>query len=302
MSILANLSIVIVTFLTDKKTLMNCLNSIDKRVEIIIVENSPKFRNKKFFLNKFSNLKIYCSGKNLGYGGGNNFGLKKIKTQFALILNPDTILDKHFFSNMNLILKNRGFSLIGCELLKNKGFATGGFFNSKKNDEFKKNFSLVPRDSLTKVDWITGSSMLINFKNLKNKKIFDENFFLYFEEFDFCKSLLNQNKKVFLSNKLKIHHLGFKSSKLDINNFNLEAEKLRNWHWMWSLFYFYKKNYNYIYAIYKTIDKLFKSLFKIVFYLLIFDKKNISKYIFRLLGLLASMFCFKSFYRGKYFN
>ena len=108
MSILANLSIVIVTFLTDKKTLMNCLNSIDKRVEIIIVENSPKFRNKKFFLNKFSNLKIYCSGKNLGYGGGNNFGLKKIKTQFALILNPDTILDNHIFSNMNLILKNRG--------------------------------------------------------------------------------------------------------------------------------------------------------------------------------------------------
>ena len=302
MSILANLSIVIVTFLTDKKTLMNCLNSIDKRVEIIIVENSPKFRNKKFFLNKFSNLKIYCSGKNLGYGGGNNFGLKKIKTQFALILNPDTVLDKHFFTNMNLILKNTGFSLIGCELLKNKGFATGGFFNSKKNDEFKKNFSLIPRDSLTKVDWITGSSMLLNFKNLKNKKIFDENFFLYFEEFDFCKSLSNQNKKVFLSNKLRIHHLGFKSSKLDTHNFNLEAEKLRNWHWMWSLFYFYKKNYNYIYAIYKTIDKLFKSLFKIVFYLLIFDKKNINKYIFRMLGLLASMFCFKSFYRGKYFN
>lgn len=301
MSKLSNLSIVIVTFLTDKKTLINCLNSIDKKVQIIIVENSSKFKNKDFFLNKFSNLKIYCSGKNLGYGGGNNFGLKKVKTQFALILNPDTVLDKYFFSNIKLILKNRSFALIGCELIKNKGFATGGFFNSKKNDEFKKNFSLIPRDNLTKVDWITGSSMLLNFKNLKDKKIFDENFFLYYEEFDFCKSLSNQNKKVFLSKKLRIHHLGFKSSKLDIYNFNLEAEKLRNWHWMWSLFYFYKKNYNYIYAIYKTIDKLFKSFFKIVFYLLIFDKKNFYKYMFRLLGLLTSMLGIKSFYRGKYF-
>ena len=265
MSNLSNLSIVIVTFLTDKKTLMNCLNSIDKRVKIIIVENSIKFKDKNFFLNKYSNLEIFCSGKNLGYGGGNNFGLKKINTQFALILNPDTVLDKYFFTKIHSILKNNSFSLIGCELLENKGFATGGFFDTNKNDKFKKNFSSAPRDNFTRVDWVTGSAMLLNFKNLKNKKIFDENFFLYFEEFDFCKLLSKQNKKVFLSKNLKIKHLGFKSSNLNTSTFKFEAEKLRNWHWMWSSFYFYKKNYNYFYAVYKTIDKLFKSLIKILF-------------------------------------
>ena len=302
MNNLSNLTVVIVTFLTDKKTLMNCLNSIDRRVKVILVENSHKFKDKNFFLNKYSNLKIFCSGKNLGYGGGNNYGLKKTNTQYALILNPDTILDKYFFKNIKLILNNQSFSLIGCELLKNKGFATGGFFDSKKNDEFKKNFLITSRDNLTKVDWVTGSSMLLNFKNLKNKKIFDENFFLYFEEFDFCKFLKEKKKEVYLSKNLKISHLGFKSSNLDIPDFRDEAEKLRNWHWMWSLFYFHKKNYNYFYAIYKTIDKFFKSFIKIFFYMLIFDKKNSFKYIFRLLGLSASMIGCKSYYRGKFFS
>ena len=49
-----NLTIVIVTFLTDKKTLLNCLNSIDNKVKVIIVENSSKFKDRHFFINKFS--------------------------------------------------------------------------------------------------------------------------------------------------------------------------------------------------------------------------------------------------------
>ena len=42
---LKNLTIIIVTFLTRKKTLLNCLNSIDKNVKIVIIENSANFKN-----------------------------------------------------------------------------------------------------------------------------------------------------------------------------------------------------------------------------------------------------------------
>ena len=54
---LSNLTIIIVTFLTNRETLSDCLNSIDKSVKVIIVENSIKFRDRHFFLNKFKNLK-----------------------------------------------------------------------------------------------------------------------------------------------------------------------------------------------------------------------------------------------------
>ena len=59
------ITVVIVTFQTNKKILIKCLNSIDKKIKVIIVENSKKFIEKKFFLKKFKNLRIICSGLNL---------------------------------------------------------------------------------------------------------------------------------------------------------------------------------------------------------------------------------------------
>ena len=61
------ITVVIVTFQTRKEILLKCLSSIQKGVKILIIENSKKFTNRDFFENKFQNLKIICSGSNLGY-------------------------------------------------------------------------------------------------------------------------------------------------------------------------------------------------------------------------------------------
>ena len=301
MNNLKNLTIVIVTYLTNKKTLLNCLNSIDKEVKIVIVENSKNFEHKQFILSKFKNVNIICTGKNLGYGGGNNYGLKQVKTDYAFILNPDSILDKLFFVNMNKILNKKDFSIVGCSLKKDTTYITGGFFDEKKNKIFKENLLNNELTELTEVDWVTGNSMLLNLLNFKDQKYFDENFFLYYEEFDLCFNLRKNKKKIYLSKLLKVDHIGYKSSELDHSDFRLEADKLRNWHWMWSIFYFHKKNFGYRRALIKTIDKLFKSSFKTLLYFFIFDKKNKNKYFFRMYGLFSSMIGKKSFYRGKYF-
>tara|TARA_B100000767_G_scaffold25751_1_gene22608 strand:- start:477 stop:911 length:435 start_codon:yes stop_codon:yes gene_type:complete len=144
--------------------------------------------------------------------------------------------------------------------------------------------------------------MLINLKKYKNKDIFDKNYFLYFEEFDLCKSTNDKGGLVYSSSDLKVYHLGFKgsfgSSKALIN----EANKLRDWHWMWSYFYFYKKNYNYFYALIKVSGKFFKSFLKATFYTLSFNKSNRDKYLFRFLGLFFSIIGLKSSYRGGRFH
>ena len=82
-----NLTIVVVTYRTDEKILTDCLNSIDPQVKILLVENSNNIEFKKKFENKYSNLTVHLSGKNLGYGAGNNYGLSRVKTQYSLILN-----------------------------------------------------------------------------------------------------------------------------------------------------------------------------------------------------------------------
>ena len=297
-----NITVVIVTYHTPETIILDCLNSLDKNIKVIIIENSDKFSNEELILSKFNNVKILCSGENLGYGAGNNLGLREVKTEYALILNPDTICDKKFFFNLsNVINDTNDFSIIGCQYLDNSDFMPAGFFNSKKNKEFCKNFKNNKIEDLVKVDWVTGQSMLINLKKFQNKKIFDEKFFLYFEEFDLCKSLLAKGENVFSSNKLKIKHLGFKSSFEEGSVHKKSINRLREWHWMWSTFYFNKKYNGFFIALTKSIFKLLSFSVKSFFYLIFLNKTKSKIYFQRMSGLFNSIIGKKSWYRPKVF-
>ena len=255
---LSNLTVIIVTYKTDQNILRNCINSIDRKVKIKIIENSENFENKEIFENDFSNLSIYCTGKNLGMGSGNNFGINLVKTRYVLILNPDTICDSNFFIKINdYFTKEIKFSIIGATYKNEKTYSASGYFeeNIKKNNI---NEYSTQTPSLKKVDWVMGCSMLIDLDKFSSKKLFDENFFLYFEEFDLCKRVKDKEEDVFVSKDLIIDHLGNMGSFATDKNLKLDAEKLREWHWMWSTFYFYKKNYGFFYALKKTIGQIIK--------------------------------------------
>ena len=297
---LESITVIIVTYLTQKHILINCLKSIDNRVKIKIVENSQNFEFKNEILSNFDNVEIICTGENLGYGKGNNFGLKLTKTDYALILNPDLVCDNKFFSNIIKVLDNaKDFSIIGCQYKKDKIFLPAGFFDKKQNQEFVQKFKNEKIDNLEKVDWVTGCSMLVNLKKFSDQEVFDKNFFLYFEEFDLCKSVVDKGENIYTSKYLKIDHLGFQSS---LGN-NLEnkdrANRLREWHWMWSSFYFYKKNYSYMRALCKMFGKLIKSFLKFNYYFLTLQKANKEKYLYRFLGVFNGMIGRSSFFRDN---
>ena len=296
---LDELTVIILTYNTPKKIILDCLNSIDKRVKVLIVENSKLFNHENIIKSEFPNVKVICTGDNLGYAKGNNFGISQTKTDYVLILNPDVICDKYFFSNVVSVSNEaKEFTIIGCQYLFDKVFMPAGFFDKKKNVEFVKNFRDEKISNLSNVDWVTGCSMLLNMKNFNNKNIFYQNFFLYFEEFDLCKFVLNNGKNIYSSKQLKVHHLGFKSSISENEKDNLKKINIKDWHYMWSSFYFYKKNYGYIYAFSKFFGKLIKSFFKTIFYSITFQKKMKNKYLYRFLGLSNSIFGRPSNFRG----
>tara|TARA_B100001121_G_C18655107_1_gene606040 strand:+ start:220 stop:1119 length:900 start_codon:yes stop_codon:yes gene_type:complete len=296
---ITDLTVVIVTFQTPEEIILNCLRSIDKKVQIIIIENSKNFLHQKLISLEFPNVKIICTGENLGYGQGNNFGLKKVKTDYVLILNPDVICEDNLFNKIpQVVNKIENFAIIGFQYSFDKIFMPAGFFNEKKNYQFKENFKNNRIESIASVEWVTGCSMLINLKEFKDKEIFDKNFFLYFEEFDLCKTLIKSGKKIFTASELKIHHLGFKSSLNDVEVNNLKMIRLKDWHYMWSSFYFYKKNYGYIYALKKFFGKFLSSFLKMIFYSIIFQKINRDKYLYRFLGLLNSIVGKPANFRG----
>ena len=301
MNNLAKLTIVIVTYKTDSTILKNCLDSIDKNVQIKIIENSIKKENQIFSIDKKNNLSIHFTGKNLGYGAGNNYGFNLVNTDYVIVANPDIVFHKTFFDNIKKYLdSNLNFTIIGSTYNQDKSFSSSGVFKENEKKQYSNDIESSTKnvfDTLTKVDWVTGCMMLINLKKFSSRKIFDESFFLYFEEFDLCKNIELKNENVFRAKDLLIDHLGYKGSFGSDPKNQLESEKLREWHWMWSTFYFYKKNYGYLFAIKKTGGKLLRSFFKVIFYTITFNKKMKSKYISRLNGLLNSIIGKNSSYR-----
>ena len=89
-----NLSVIIVSFKSDH-VIHRCISSIDKEIEIIIIDNSNNAKFKKNIEEQYRNVKCILSTENIGMGAGNNIGIKNIDKDFALVLNPDVIIEKN---------------------------------------------------------------------------------------------------------------------------------------------------------------------------------------------------------------
>ncbi len=277
------ITIVINTFNSEDK-IHQCLKSIESKAKVIIVENSNNINFKLELEKSYSNLKCILTGENLGYAKGNNLGLSKVQSEYALILNPDAILDKNTLDNL-LVSANRF-----------KDFAILG---PAKQDEYSNIETNLEKEQVYQVNSLKGFAMLLNLKQFDKIGFFDENFFIYLEEIDLCKRLRFYNKKIYLDKRVSIHHIGGSSHNKKIN---FEMELSRNWHWMWSLFYFNKKHYGYIFALTLVSKKLFSSLIKIFLYSLIFNQYKKKIYLQRFSGLYNSIIGNKSWYRPNINN
>ena len=263
-----NITFVIVSF-KSSHIIEKCIQSINSNIKIIIVENSDNIVFKKYLENKFSNVEVIIAQHNLGYGKGNNFGISKVKTQYAFILNPDTILEKNCLSELSKAQINlKGdFTILAPNLLNNYGN-----FSSQKNNL---------QNEILEVDYVKGLAILINLKKINFDQIFDENFFLFLEEIDLCKRIKNSGGKIFVALNSRIQHSGKQASEYSLN-----IELCRNWHWMWSLFYYNYKHFGVLVAYKATISKFFSSIFKLFVALVFFNKKILLIHCYRLSGLL----------------
>ncbi len=275
-----DLTVIITSFHSSDK-IFSCIDSIEKSIKIIVIENSNDGKLKEEIHSKYQNVECILSKENLGYGAGNNLGLSRVETSYALIVNPDVTLNTDAVNKFFLRINN----------LKDFGIVAPISKNEKYN-----NFSTNDDKEIKEVDNVKGFAMFLNMKTLKQINFFDDNFFLYFEEIDLCKRLKKNNSKIFIDPTIKVSHLGGKSHNLEIEK---PMELSRNWHWMWSTFYFHKKHYGYLSAIIKIFPKLSSSLIKFIFFLITFQKYKSEIYKHRLLGIINSVLLRKSWYRPK---
>ena len=272
---------VVITSFHSRDKIFSCIESIEKSIKIIVIENSNDEKLKEEIHSKYQNVECILSKENLGYGAGNNLGLSKVETSYALIVNPDVTLNNDAVNKFFLSINNLGDFGIIAPISQNEKYNN---FNINEDKEIKE------------VDNVKGFAMFLNMKNLKQINFFDDNFFLYFEEIDLCRRLKKNNSKIFIDPTIKVSHLGGTSHNLEIEK---PMELSRNWHWMWSTFYFHKKHYGYLSAMIKILPKLSSSFIKFIFFFITFQKYKSEIYKHRLLGIINSVLLKKSWYRPK---
>jgi hypothetical protein len=244
----------------------NCIRSINSNIKIIIIENSNDAKLKDYLEKKYSNVELFVANSNLGYGKANNFGITKVKTQYAFILNPDAYLDQNTLQ----------------ELSKVENFLKEDFFIMAPNlNEYNNNLIDSSNKDFIQVDSVKGFAMLLNLKKINFNEIFDEKIFLFLEEIDLCKRIKNIGGKIYLAKKSVVYHLGKKSSE---DNFSVEL--CRNWHWMWALYYYNKKHFGKLTAFKATFNRLLLSLIKITLSVIFMRKRSFLLYKYRIYGLL----------------
>ena len=268
------ITFIIVCFKSEK-VIYDCLDSLPKNSKKIIVENSKNTHLKNDLIKKYDNIEVIIND-NQGMGAANNVGIAKSATDFVYVLNPDTRFQENTFNQIIENVKLINDFAILSPLCSNLEYPNYKIFKKQKNIN----------ENIISVDTIDGFSMLINMNKFKNKKLFDENIFLYLENDDLCILAKNLGNNIYIIKNSIIDHIGSSSS--DFEN-NKKFDYLRNWHWMWSKFYYNKKHFGYTIAMVRTSINLFSAAIKYLLYLIIFDKHKREIYKMRLCGLLSSM-------------
>ena len=280
---LNNLTFIIVTFKSDH-IINECIESLPKDSNIIIIENSNNPELKKKLEAKYSKINVIVQ-ENSGMGSANNKGIKLCKTDYAFIINPDVKFYENTMQELiSLSSRHSNYSILAP--ISDKTQYPNYKIKEKKirNDD----------PDFLDVDSVDGYAMLINKNKFNDNVFFDENFFLYLENDDLCLKKKKENNKIYVAKKAKIHHLGGKSHSIVHNK---EIEFSRNWHWMWSKFYFNKKHYGYLKALIISFPTLITSMIKFFYYFATHNKFKKKIYIMRFLGLFNSMIGRKSWYR-----
>ncbi len=276
-------TIIIVTF-NSGEILERCIKTIDDKYPVLVIENSNNSELKNKIENKYKNVNFFLSKENMGYGKANNFGVNKAQTKYALILNPDTQLKKNTIDN--LISCSRqipDFALIAPKIIDE---------NQKKTEVEE-----INNKNFSEVSIIKGFAILLNKEVMVDIGLFDENFFLYFEEIDLCKRVLKNDKKIFLAHDAEVSHEGGSSHVKEINK---EMELSRNWHYMWSKFYFYKKHYGFIYSLAHISPNFFSSIIKFLLFTITFQEEKKQIYYHRMSGIYNSIMGRKAWFRPKF--
>ena len=197
-------------------------NTTYPNAEIIIADNASTDDSVAFLKTNFPSIKIVTNDKNTGYAGGYNDALRKIESDYYVLLNSDVEVTPNWIENiMDFMLKDKLMVACPPKILsfheKNKfeyAGAAGGFidkygypfcrgriFDTCEKDENQYNKS-------GEIFWASGACLFINAKLFHEVGGFDADFFAHMEEIDLCWRLKNLGYKIGYCAESVVYHVG----------------------------------------------------------------------------------------------
>ncbi len=266
-----------------KDLILRFIKEIHNKFKIIIIDNSDDIELKKEIKKNYYNVTLEIINNN-GYASAINYASKLIKTNYFMISNPD----------IEGINETKINEFVVCAKLLNDKFSCLGprFINANPKSHIQSD----PNIKIAEMKFLSGACMFFKKEKFDLLGGFDESFFLYFEESDYCLRGFNKDKN-YQINSIKINH--FTGSSVGTKNRDEKKvlEQLYTWHFIWSKFYYNKKHHGFLWALIYFIPIIIRIRFRIIFYKLKKDKKNEEKYKNRWSGLINSIAGKKSFKR-----
>lgn len=238
-----SLAIIIVTF-NSIAEIDACLDSLIGHTApfpttITVVDNASKDGTAAHVRKKYPMVQVIDSGGNVGFAKANNLGIRATRSDYVLLMNPDTEAPPGAIQTLVRGLASHPEAAIaGARLLNERGFPEMSWgdkitpWHETKQMIFsrlylrKLRFIVKKMDRLSRqareVDWVSGACMVIRRPDLEAIGLMDERYFMYNEDVDLCVELKKRGRStLYIAGAEVLHYRGKSAPK------NPELERRR---------------------------------------------------------------------------
>ena len=227
------LTIVIVSF-NAREHLERCLASLTAAPpgcshDVIVVDNGSTDGAPEMVRGAFPHVHLIRASGNVGFGAGNNLGIAESRSELVLLLNPDTLVPAGAIDSLIAALRAHPESAaVAPRLVDGAGRAELSFgpMPSPWGEAWQKligagharrTWPIYPWvEAMTRRDrtvaWVSGACLLIRRADALAVGLFDERYFLYWEDVDFCAALRAAGRTVRFTPSAVVTHLRGRSS------------------------------------------------------------------------------------------
>lgn len=217
-------AVIILNFKVKELTL-KCIESIKrstyKNLEIIVIDNhSSDGLAEKI---KAQDVSFIANRENFGFTGGNNIGIKlalQKGADFIFILNPDTEIDKRCIENLVKGAKIFKYDIAGPKIYFSKSkkiWYAGGIFDKANVIGKHRGVNEVDHGQYSEpasTDFVSGAAFFAGSKVFVSIGLFDERFFLYYEDSEFCFRAKKKRSKIMYMPEAIVYHANAASAGL----------------------------------------------------------------------------------------